>query len=290
VNYRHAFHAGNIGDVLKHAVLARILTYLKAKPAAFRVIDTHAGIGRYDLLEGEARRTGEWRAGIARVLETPRPAAIAELLAPWLDVVAALNAEAGETPPSDAPLRLYPGSPLLARRLLRKQDRLTATELHPSDHATLAALFAGDRQVKAIALDGWLALGSFVPPKERRGLVLIDPPFEATDEFDTLAARLVKAWRRWPTGVYAVWYPIKERKQVNRFYQRLREAGLAKVMAVEHFAGGAHPDRPMMGSGLVIVNPPYVLRDELQILLPWLTDTLAQGPDADWRLIDLAGE
>ena len=283
MNYRHAFHAGNIGDVLKHAVLARVITYLKEKPAAFRVIDTHAGIGRYDLREGEARRTGEWQNGIARVLKTKQPARVAELLAPWLEVVKSLNAD-------EAELRHYPGSPLLARMLLRKQDRLTATELHPKDAETLADLFAGDHQTKAIALDGWLAVGSFVPPKERRGLVLIDPPFESQDEFSTLAAGLVKAWKRWPTGVYMAWYPIKDRKMVNSFYSVMRNQEIGRIMCVEHFAGAAHPDKPMMGSGLIMINLPWTLADELRVLMPWLTETMALGPGADWRLIPLTGE
>ena len=284
MNYRHAFHAGNIGDVLKHAVLARVLNYLKKKPAGFRVIDTHAGTGRYDLIDGDARRTGEWRHGIGRIHDQKLPPELAELLAPWLDTVRKLNEE---TP---GELRSYPGSPLLARMLLRKQDRLTATELHPRDHADLASLFAGDHQVKAIALDGWMALGSFLPPKEKRGLVLIDPPFEATDEFDKLATGLVRAWRRWRTGVYLAWFPIKDRKRVNHFYQRLRDTGMTKVIAVEHQSGAVRPDGPMVGSGLVAINPPWVLRGELELLLPWLTSATAQGPDADYRIIELVGE
>ncbi|SDU28742.1 23S rRNA (adenine(2030)-N(6))-methyltransferase RlmJ [Stappia sp. ES.058] len=283
MNYRHAFHAGNIGDVLKHAVLTRVITYLKAKPAAFRVIDTHAGIGRYDLQEGEARRTGEWQNGIARVLKAKQPTRVADLLAPWLDTVKALNE-------GEAKLRHYPGSPLLARMLLRTQDRLTATELHPKDAEALAALFAGDRQTKAIALDGWLALGSFVPPKERRGLVLIDPPFESEDEFSSLAAGLVKAWKRWPTGVYMAWYPIKDRKMVNSFYSVMRNQEIGRILCVEHFAGNPHADKPMMGSGLVVINPPWILADELRVLMPWLTETMALGAGADWRLIPLVGE
>ncbi|MCA1300853.1 23S rRNA (adenine(2030)-N(6))-methyltransferase RlmJ [Stappia indica] len=284
MNYRHAFHAGNIGDVLKHMVLALVIEYLKKKPGAFRVIDTHAGIGRYDLSGDEAQRTGEWRDGIGRVLAADIPEAVAAELAPWLETVLAVNSGAGDE------LRTYPGSPLLARMMLRAQDRLTATELHPQDHATLAALFAGDRQVKVIELDGWLALRGFLPPKERRGLVLIDPPFEATDEFDTLANGLIRGWKRWPTGVYLVWFPIKDRKTVNRFYNRLREAGIGRMLSAELFAGSPEPHGPMRGSGLLAINPPWTLAHSLECALPWLSQTLARGPDANWRLIPLAGE
>jgi len=178
VNYRHAFHAGNFADVVKHAVLALLIERLKTKETAFRVIDTHAGAGFYDLTADQAQRTGEWEGGIGRLYGRALDPPLAALLAPYLDAVAAAN--------DGGPLRFYPGSPSIVRHLLRRQDRLTAVELHPEDFASLSARFAGDVKVKTIALDGWLALGSFVPPKERRGLVLIDPPFEEKDEFDRL--------------------------------------------------------------------------------------------------------
>ena len=205
MNYRHTFHAGNFADVVKHAVLALLIERLKAKATAFRVIDTHAGAGLYDLAGEQARRTDEWKGGIGRLLGKSPDPSLAALLSPYLSAVEAAQTLAPPGP--DHSPRLYPGSPWIARHLLRPQDRLTAVELHPEDAASLSQLFAGDRQVKVIALDGWNALGAFVPPKERRGLVLIDPPFEERDEFDRLLAGLVKAHRRWPTGVYALWYP-----------------------------------------------------------------------------------
>ena len=179
MNYRHAFHAGGPADVVKHAVLARILVHLCNKPAAFRVIDTHAGAGLYDLRGPEATRSPEWRDGIARLLAAPIDGEAAALLAPYLDAVRALN-PGGE-------LAAYPGSPVVARALLRSQDRLVACELEPSAAAALAHNLGGDRRAKAIAIDGWTALNAYVPPPERRGVVLIDPPFEATDEFSRLA-------------------------------------------------------------------------------------------------------
>ena len=179
MNYRHAYHAGNFADVMKHSILARAILRLTAKAAAFRVIDTHAGIGLYDLGSIHAEMTGEWKAGIGQLFDATgplaMPAAVASLLQPYLEAVAQVNAKGTFT--------RYPGSPTIARSLLRRQDRLVLSELHPADAAALADEFRGDQNVKVHALDGWLALKAFLPPKERRGLILIDPPFEARDEF-----------------------------------------------------------------------------------------------------------
>ena len=201
MNYRHAYHAGNFADVLKHAVLCRVLTHLRGKPGAFRVIDTHAGSGVYDLRSVEAGKTLEWRDGIGRLIGAELDAPVRALLAPYLDAVAALN-------PSGA-LAVYPGSPALVRALLRPQDRLIACELEPQAAAALSRELSGDARAKAIAIDGWTALTAYVPPKERRGLVLIDPPFEQREEFSRLVQGLAAAHRKWPTGHYLVWYPIR---------------------------------------------------------------------------------
>ena len=201
MNYRHAYHAGNFADVVKHVVLSRIIEYLKRKDAPFRVIDTHAGIGLYDLSSDEAAKTGEWLDGIGRIAGKAFSPEATALLAPYLDA-AGLNDGTGA-------IKSYPGSPLIARRLLRKQDRLFAIELHPEDAAELRQLFAGDIQTRVLELDGWLALGAQLPPKERRGLVLVDPPFEEPGEFDRMADALIKAHQRWPGGIYALWYPVK---------------------------------------------------------------------------------
>src|SRR5262245_45796376 len=213
MNYRHAFHAGGFVDVLKHAVLARILVHLCAKPAAFRVIDTHAGAGRYDLTGDEAMRGGEWRDGIGRLLGAAIGEKARDLLAPYLDAVAACNG-AGR-------LTVYPGSPFLVRALLRPQDRLIACELEPVAAAALARNLARDARCKAVAIDGWTALKAYVPPKERRGLVVVDPPFEETSEFPRLAQGLEAAHRKWPGGSYLLWYPIKEREGPDALARRL---------------------------------------------------------------------
>jgi 23S rRNA (adenine2030-N6)-methyltransferase len=279
MNYRHAFHAGNFGDVLKHAAIALIVEHLKQKDAAFRVIDTHAGVGLYDLSADEAERTGEWRDGIGRVLDAASPPEVARLIAPWLDVVRAEN--------GGGPLLVYPGSPILVRRLLRRQDRLTAVELHPLDARALGHLFAGDWQVRVAALDGWLALKAFVPPKERRGLVIVDPPFEEADEFRRLADGILEAWRRWPTGSYLGWYPIKSLADVEALHARLAGSGIAKLLAADLLVRDAAGADRLPGAGIVVVNPPWTLAEDLEALLPWLARTLAQGPGARGRVARL---
>lgn len=282
MNYRHAYHAGNIGDVLKHAVLARLIAYFQRKDKPFRVIDTHAGIGLYDLSSPEMQKTGEWQLGIARILAADIPEPVAGLLAPWLGVIAALN--------PDGDLKRYPGSPSLARNLLRPVDRLTLTELHPADFEALSAHFAGDFQVKAIHLDGWLALGGFLPPKEKRGLVLIDPAFEAIDEFDRMSAAVIRGWKKWQSGTFALWYPMKDAWSIRKMHADFRTAGLRDVLTLELNAGRSGPDTRMLGSGMTLVNPPYTLAEEMRTILPWLCETLHQAPGASWQVLQLIEE
>ncbi len=282
MNYRHAFHAGNFADVVKHLIVTRIVEYLKLKDAAFRVIDTHAGIGRYDLTGDEAQRSPEWKEGIQRLFNKGLPDAAKALAQPYLDVVRAENRKGNA-------LVAYPGSPLLVRQLMRPQDRLSAIELHPKDAETLGALFAGDIQVRVIELDGWLALGAHVPPKEKRGLVLVDPPFEEAGEFDRLVAGLVKAHKRWPGGTYALWYPIKEPREVNSFITELKATGVGKMLRVELTVDTPTVPPRLYGTGMIVVNPPFVLEEELRVLLPALGKVLADGTGGH-RLEWLRGE
>ncbi len=282
MNYRHAYHAGNFADVIKHAVLARLVEYLKRKDKAFRVIDTHAGIGLYDLGSEEAQKTGEWHDGIGRLVEAKLPADAAELLGPYLDAVRAQNPEGG--------ISAYPGSPLIVRHLLRKQDRLSAIELHPADASTLAALFEGDFQARVTELDGWLALGAHLPPKEKRGLVLVDPPFEKEGEFGRLVDGLKRAHRRWPGGMFALWYPIKDRRAVAEFRAALADAGIPKIMDIAFDIRPPSREPRLDGTGMIVVNPPYPLESELQILLPVLAEILGEDGGARWSIEWLAGE
>src|SRR3979411_661603 len=221
MNYRHAFHAGGFADVIKHIVLVRILTHLQDKPAAFRVIDTHAGAGIYDLSGDEARRGGEWLTGIARVMQARFSETTGPLVAPYLDIVRAFN------PQRD--LQAYPGSPLIARALLRPQDRLTACEVEPKARKRLIDALRRDSQARVVDLDGWAALPAFVPPNERPGLALLDPPFEAKDEFERLAEGFAQAFAKWPTGSYLLWYPVKSRRASDNLARHVADvAGASK--------------------------------------------------------------
>jgi 23S rRNA (adenine2030-N6)-methyltransferase len=282
VNYRHIYHAGNFADVVKHIVLARCIEYLKRKPGAFRVIDTHAGIGLYDLSSAEAQKTGEWRGGIGRVLGSDLPGEAGALLAPYLGAVRAANPEGG--------LNAYPGSPIIARHLLRAQDRLTAIELHPADAAILKKQFSGDYQTRTIELDGWLALGGHLPPKEKRGLVIVDPPFEKEGEFGRLVEGLAKAHRRWAGGTYLLWYPIKNRRAVDAFRQKLRNAGIPKILDLEIAIREAGKEERFDATGMVVVNPPYPLESELKQIFPILKKLLGETAGASFRIEWLASE
>ena len=282
MNYRHAFHAGNFADVVKHLILVRIVEYLKRKDAAFRVLDTHAGIGLYDLQGDEAGRTGEWVDGIGRLVEGGLSPPAAALAAPYLDAISAQNPDGG--------LRFYPGSPFIIRHLLREQDRLFALELHPDDAEKLRENFAGDIQTRATHLDGWAALGTHLPPKEKRGLVLIDPPFEEKGEFARMVAGLVKAYQRWPGGIYAFWYPIKEPTEVYQFIRDLKATGIPKILRTELTIRAPSTPPHLHGTGMVVVNPPFVLEDEMRLLLPELAGLLADEGRGKWRMDWVAGE
>jgi len=282
VNYRHAFHAGSFADVFKHAVLARILNYLREKESAFRVIDTHAGAGLYDLTGAEARRGGEWQEGIARLLAAEPAAPVAALLAPYLDVVGALN-EPGR-------LKIYPGSPAIARAWLRPQDRLIACELDLKTESLLSRNLRGDPRIKVLEIDGWTALSAYVPPPERRGLILIDPPFEEPADYHRLSHGLIEAHRKWATGIYALWYPIKDRGDPDALAKRLRRAGIGKLLRAELIVTPLRDPRRLNGSGLILVNPPWTLEGELSTLLPALAGILGRDGGGAFRLDWLAGE
>lgn len=282
MNYRHIYHAGNFADVLKHAVLARLIVYMAQKDKAFRVLDTHAGIGLYDLSSEEAQKTGEWQDGIGRILDADIPAKAKALLEPYLTAVRDLNPDGG--------LTLYPGSPKLTRVLMRPQDRLSAMELHPDDYETLHRLFDGDFQSRITQLDGWLALGAHLPPKEKRGLVLVDPPFEVAGEFERLADGLVKAWRRFSGGTFCLWYPLKQGAPIAAFHEALKALEIPKMLCAELSVRSDRDTTGLSGSGLIIVNPPYTLKDELDVLLPFLKDRLKQDRHASARAFWLRGE
>ena len=282
MNYRHAFHAGSFADVFKHAVLCRILHYLRGKPAAFRVIDTHAGAGLYDLTGSEASRGGEWHDGIERLMAAQLPAPVAALLSPYLDVIGALN-EPGR-------LKLYPGSPAVTRAWLRPQDRLVACELEPKAALALAGHMRGDSRIKTLEIDGWTSLSGYVPPPERRGLVLVDPPFEEDGDFYRLSNGLKTAHRKWATGIYALWYPIKGRSEPDALAKSLGKLGIPKILRAELTVSALSDPSRLNGCGLILVNPPFVLEAELATLLPALAGILGRDSKAGFALEWLAGE
>jgi 23S rRNA (adenine2030-N6)-methyltransferase len=274
VNYRHAFHAGNAADCAKHALLVWVVDALLRKPAPFFVLDTHAGAGRYDLLAGPAERTGEWRDGFALVLhEPPGP------LRRYVALASAL------------PGMAYPGSPMLIRAMLRLDDRLACCELHPEDYAALRRLFARDRQVAIHCRDGYEAVRALLPPKQSRGLVVIDPPYEAPGEFERVLSALLEGAARFNHGVYAAWYPIKHRSPVTTFHEAVRHSGLRDIVAAELWWRAPTDPAQLNGCGLLVRNPPYGFEEAAGPILASLLDRLADpGAGAGAQILRLAGE
>ncbi|WP_316860280.1 23S rRNA (adenine(2030)-N(6))-methyltransferase RlmJ [uncultured Cohaesibacter sp.] len=271
MNYRHIYHAGNFADCLKHIILSRILQYLQKKDKPFFVLDTHAGIGSYDLTSEEARKTGEWQDGIARLLGKdahPVPDLIKEIISPYADVIKSLNPE-GE-------YFFYPGSPKLVQMMTREQDRAFFMEKHQEDFKTLAKSLRGDHRMHVRQDDGWLALKATLPPKERRGLVLIDPPFEEPDEYRRMIEAFLAGYKRWSTGTYCLWYPIKARRDVDVAAQMLADAGIENCLRVELVIQKLDTAKRLNGTGLFIINPPFTLHADLKLLLPFLAKTLGQ--------------
>ena len=274
MNYRHAFHAGNFADVMKHALLVRIIAYLQRKETAFRVIDTHAGIGLYALAASEAGRTGEWAGGIGRLDGAFSPE-VEEVLAPYRTVVADVRARHGES--------AYPGSPAILRKILRRQDRGVFVELHPADYKVLNQAFNEVANLKVLHLDGWTALHSLIPPKEKRGLVLIDPPYEEPDELERLGGELLAALRKWPTGIYAGWYPVKDLGPVDALAARLDRESPRPGLRLELLVDDPRDPTRLNGSGLFVLNPPWSLKDEAELLLPALAERLSRGGYGAYR-------
>lgn len=282
MNYRHAYHAGNFADVIKHITLVRILSYLHQKESAFRVIDSHAGAGLYDLQGDEASATGEWLTGIGRLMQTRWSEEAQPLVSPYLDIVRSFN-EPGK-------LAVYPGSPLIARALLREQDSLVACEVEPKARKALVSALRRDPQARVVDIDGWVGLPAYVPPQERRGLVLIDPPFENKNEFDHVAAGFNKAFTKWSSGIFAIWYPAKSRRATEELSRRVMAdvadltGGKGSVLRLEFSVAPQVADGKLVSTGMLIVNPPWTLMAELKIILPELIKPLGIGGAARYRL------
>jgi 23S rRNA (adenine2030-N6)-methyltransferase len=275
MNYRHAYHAGNFADVVKHLALVALLTHLKKKDKAFRVIDTHAGRGLYDLSGDEATRTGEAAQGIARLLTLVPHDGFPDALKTYLDVVQGV----GEG--------RYPGSPLIAARLLRPQDRLIAIEKHAEEFAVLSATLSLYGNAKTEQADGYARLAALLPPPERRGLVLIDPPYEAVDEFARTGAAISGALRRFATGIYLIWFPVKSKSEADRFCGEIVAAGAPKALRIDTEIEAKTGDKERLGrAGIVVVNPPFGFADEMNAAFSIIATPLAARTELTW----LAGE
>jgi 23S rRNA (adenine2030-N6)-methyltransferase len=262
--YRHHFHAGNFADVFKHALLARLLGALAAKDKPFCYVDTHAGVGLYDLTHPWAQKNAEFREGIAALwARRDLPAA----LAPYMEAVRAEN--------PDGKLRFYPGSPRVARRFLRPRDRMVLSELNKADAAELAALSARDRRVTVLRMDGYQSLKAHLPPRERRGLVLVDSSFDRAGEFERLAEAVAGAHERWATGVYAIWYPLMEPPTMRAFERDVAAAGIREILQLELSVRPERWTASLRGCGMLVVHPPFRFDEGVESMLDWLRRALA---------------
>jgi 23S rRNA (adenine2030-N6)-methyltransferase len=278
MNYRHAFHAGNFADVFKHVVLLLLIEHLAKKDKPAFLLDSHAGTGLTDLASAAAAKTGESAGGIGKLWSADLPEGV---LQRYRSLVASFN--------PDGSLCTYPGSPLILKALLRPGDRLVANELHPEDGALLAANLGRDPRVRVVQQDGYGLLKALLPPTERRGLVLVDPPFEARDELEQMTRALAQAHRRWATGIYALWYPIKDASEIRRWKQTLGKLGIPRISAFDLLLWPpVVPDR-LNGCGMVVVNPPWTLAGELAAAMPTLIELVTRGLGS-FQATEIAGE
>ncbi|MBD1558570.1 23S rRNA (adenine(2030)-N(6))-methyltransferase RlmJ [Vibrio sp. S9_S30] len=264
LSYRHSFHAGNHADVLKHIVQSLILNALNQKEKPYVYHDTHSGVGRYDLTHEWSEKTGEYKQGIARLWTANN---LPEDAQTYLEAVQSLN--------QDNHLRYYPGSPRVARAHIRKQDRMVLTELHPSDHPLLEQEFHRDRQVSIYKEDGFQRLKASLPPKERRGLVLIDPPYELSHEYRDVVNAIAQSHKRWSTGIYAIWYPVVNRHDIDDMLSGLEKLGIRKILQIELGVSADTNERGMTASGMIVINPPWKLESQMKEILPYLKEVIA---------------
>ncbi|MEO0542834.1 MAG: 23S rRNA (adenine(2030)-N(6))-methyltransferase RlmJ [Pseudomonadota bacterium] len=274
MNYRHVYHAGNFADVVKHIILTRVIAYMQRKEAGFMMLDTHAGIGRYDLASEQAQKTGEADMGIKRyfALEMPSDDHLDSLLSAYDNIVKALNAGGKVT--------VAPGSPEILSRMRRPQDRCVFNELHPADSETLEANYQREKKTEVTRINAWTVLRAKLPPHERRGLILIDPPFEKKSETDDLLNGLSQAIKRFSTGTYLIWYPLKDDAMGNKLRDGIKTMEASSALDTK-LQIKASKDGSFYGSGMVILNPPYTLFDELQLLLAALADSLGGSANRD---------
>ncbi len=288
LSYRHAFHAGNHADVLKHLTQVLILQSLLRKDKPFFYLDTHAGAGLYDLRSESAEKTGEYIGGIVKVLNKPSPP---EVVKSYLGLIREMNPQGFDA----EKLRHYPGSPWVSQCLMRKQDRSELFELHPSDSQILRSNMREARRdvrgrINIHQENGFHQLKAALPPIEKRGLILIDPPYEVKTDYETVVKAVQQGYKRFATGIYAIWYPVVQRKRIDLLEQQLKDSGIKNVLQIEMSVRPDSEELGMTGSGMIVVNPPWQLLEDLKSALPWLLDCLGLDKGASWRINTLVDE
>ncbi|MCG7532938.1 23S rRNA (adenine(2030)-N(6))-methyltransferase RlmJ [Psychrobium sp. MM17-31] len=273
LSYRHSFHAGNFADVLKHLVQVLIIEALQQKPKPFMYCDTHSAAGRYNLRDKTSEKTGEYKDGIGRIWQRDD---IPVVMSSYIEMIKSFN-QTGE-------LTQYPGSPLVAKSLIGHSQRMELTELHPADLALLEQEFAGDRKVRIQKTDGYKGLKANMPPAQRRALVLIDPPYELKTEHQDAIKGIVEAHKRFATGIYALWYPVVSRRQVEKFCDDFKAQGIRKILRIELNVKADTEEYGMTGTGMIVVNPPWKLEQQMRETLPWLMEQLAQDDKASFKV------
>ncbi len=274
LSYQHSYHAGNFADVHKHVILSLLLQSLNKKSKPWSYFETHAGAARYDLTAEQALKTGEYKQGIARVYQQPLPG----MFAPYIKLIQALNTALPT-------LKIYPGSPLIASDAAREQDQISLMELHPGEHLLLKNVFKHQQNVAVHNRDGFEGVGSLMPPKPNRGLVLVDPSYEVKTEYLQVVKFIEKSYRRWSNGSYVIWYPLLKAGNHHEMLNKLKKSGIRKILKAELLVKSAADER-MYGSGMLIINPPWQLDQQLQIvhelLYKYLAEQTAELPEVEW--------
>ncbi|MCV2403381.1 23S rRNA (adenine(2030)-N(6))-methyltransferase RlmJ [Marinomonas sp. C2222] len=273
LSYRHIYHAGNHADILKHLVVSQICRHLIKKEAPFFYLDTHAGIGQYPLDSEQAQKNKEFQSGIAKLLSEDN---LPESIEALLDIVREMN--------PNGQLEVYPGSPKIVDYYVRQKDKLHLCELHPNDFPTLAALFPNKRKANVVKDNGFAAVKAMLPPPQKRGFVLMDPPYEVKKDYQYVVQALQEGQQRFPQGTYAIWYPVLNRRQADNLLKSVKSTGIRNVLLLELCIRNTEKERGMSGSGMIIVNPPWTLEKEAKEFLPFLQDTLAEDNDAGYQI------
>lgn len=279
LSYRHSYHAGNFADVLKHSVQTLIIQALKQKPKPFVYYDTHAGSGRYDLKSNQGQKIAEYNNGIKKIWHRKD---VPEILAPYINLIKELN--------SREELSQYPGSPLIADMLMHRNNRLELSELHPTDFTWLKQEFKDAKNINIKQVDGYKYLKSKLPPIQRRGLILIDPPYELKTEYDDVIKNIKQAYKLFATGIYAIWYPVVSRHQIERFCDQFKNSGIKNILRIEMNVQADSEEYGMTGTGMIIINPPWKLAQQMQETLPWLLKHLSQDHNASYKVEMLVPE